>query len=81
MLVRKMKKAYLNKEEFDKLLGRKPLTQFVEDIKNAGYHITYQNFYSLYKYNDKSNWSLTLAFGVAEVLNVPIEQLFYIKYV
>ena len=73
-----MKKAYLNKEEFDKLLGRKPLTQFVEDIVSNGYHITYQNFYGFYT-GKNANWPLTLAFAVSEILDKPIEQLFFIK--
>ena len=74
-----MKKVYLNVEEFDRLLGRKPLTQFVEEIQNNGYKCSYSNFYNLYRgYN---NWTGILMLGVAETLGVSVEQLFHIHYV
>lgn len=76
----KVKMAFLNKDEFDRLLGRTPLTQFVEEMSSNGYRISYQNFYGFYT-GKSQNWSLTLAFAVSESLGKPIEQLFCIKEV
>ncbi len=74
-----MKKVILDKEEFDRLLGRKPLTQFVEELQLNGYKCSYQNFYNLYR--GYSNWTGILMIGVAETLDVPVEQLFHVQYV
>lgn len=70
-------KSYLNKEEFDSLLGRKPLTYVVDEMNNMGISIKYNNFYSLY--NNKSSWSLIYAYGVAKIFDKKIEDLFIFK--
>ncbi len=72
-----MKKAYCKKDEIIKLLDRRPLKYIVEQMNERGYEIEYKNFLQLI--NNKSNFMLVYAFGIAEVLNVKIEDIFYVK--
>ena len=72
-----MRRVILDQKALDTLLGRKPLTFVTQQMSDNGYHITYKNFYNLY--HNKSNWTLTNAWCLAEVFGVPIEQLFHVK--
>jgi hypothetical protein len=70
-------KAYINQDKVKIALDSRPLKYISDKMNEMGIEIQYNNF--LHLYHNRINWLLIYAMAVAEILNVPMEDLFYIE--
>jgi len=70
-------KAYCNKDVVLKLLDGRPYSYLVGKMNESGLEIEYKNFLTLI--NNKNNWMLVYALGVARALGVHVEDIFYLR--
>jgi len=70
-------KAYCKKDEIENWLDGRPVKYLFDKMNDIGINISHKNLLQLL--NNKNNWLLLYAFGVAKVLNKNIEDVFYIE--
>lgn len=70
-------RAYCDKESLDRLLDGRKYKWLLERLQELDIKIEQNNFSNLI--NNRVDWRLTYAMGVAKVLNVNIDKLFYLK--
>jgi len=70
-------KAYCDKERLDILLDGRSIKWLCEKLNETGIDIEYPAL--LANVNNKVEWKLTYAMGIAKLFNVTIEDLFILK--
>lgn len=70
-------KAYCDKEKIEELLDGRPVKWLGERLNEMGIKIEYPAL--LANMNNKVEWKLTYAMGIAKLFNTTIEKLFILK--
>ena len=70
-------RAYLATKKVKLLLDGRPIKFLSDRMNEMGIKMDYNNFLQLY--HNRSNWLLLYGLAVAKILNVSIEDIFYIE--